>query len=333
MIERRDQFAGALLGCAIGDALGAPYATIPERTKEEPARPCGFAPAPDLLAYIIPVADLGDESSSEPLGAGEWTEDTQLMLALSHSLLEEHGSFVPDAWAHALARWANGAPRAPGASSLWAALQLRAGGMEWDEAADPEGGGAGPAARAAPAALLWLHSPQTRRKVAIAQASATHGNPDAWAAAVAVTEAIVLAASRPESDFWASGEAIGNIAGTLEGEDERFQEMARCLRIAGNLLADRAPTADALRALGLSGWSREAMPAALFCVGRASSFEEACCTATTAGGASDCIGAIAGAVAGARFGVEGIPRHWREEVEGADIILLTADRLYQLASA
>ena len=198
----KKRYRGCLLGGAIGDALGLPYVGL---TREQIAeRSCtGFADPSETMSSVVPVSDLGDSTTGEKLLAGQWSEDTQLTLALAECLIDEQGIFVPESWAHSLARWVNQGPRAPGISSLQAAIQFRTGGVEWDEGADPEGAGAGPAARSAPIALRWPYDSLQRRRIAVLQASVTHGHPDAQAASLAMSEAIAIAlAADRETGEW-----------------------------------------------------------------------------------------------------------------------------------
>ena len=62
------------------------------------------------------------------------------------------------------------------------------------------------------------------------------------------------------------------------------------------------------------GFTLKAMQVALWCVHRAADFEEALVAVINAGGDTDTNGAVAGAVLGARFGLEAIPRRWRDRV-------------------
>ena len=70
--------------------------------------------------------------------------------------------------------------------------------------------------------------------------------------------------------------------------------------------------------IGLDGWDMgytlKAMQVALWCARRAADFEKALIAVVNAGGDTDTNGAVAGAVLGARFGFDAIPRRWRDRV-------------------
>ncbi len=57
---------------------------------------------------------------------------------------------------------------------------------------------------------------------------------------------------------------------------------------------------------------------ALHCVYTTKSFEEAILKAVAHGGDDDSVGAIAGQIAGAIYGLQAIPEKWRKEVEQWD---------------
>ena len=79
------------------------------------------------------------------------------------------------------------------------------------------------------------------------------------------------------------------------------------------------------------GYTLKAMQVALWCANHASDFEEAMVAVVSAGGDTDTNGAIAGAVLGARFGLEAIPDRWRERPaeirQGREPLETLADRL------
>ena len=62
----------------------------------------------------------------------------------------------------------------------------------------------------------------------------------------------------------------------------------------------------------------------------AESAEEAIVTAVNRGGDTDTIGAIAGAVAGARFGVSQLPERWLSAIDEVGELESLADRLVEI---
>ena len=72
--------------------------------------------------------------------------------------------------------------------------------------------------------------------------------------------------------------------------------------------------------LRTSGYVVHALQTALHDALNAEGVEEAIVTAVNRGGDADTIGAIAGAVAGARFGVSGLPDRWLAAIDEAEEI-------------
>lgn len=328
------KFIGCLFGGAIGDALGMP---LTGRTRAEIAGMGGvsdYLPAGDSAPVTLPLTALADGEIEELLEAGQWTDDTQLSLALAETLIAEHGLFVPDAWAHGLVRWLNNVPRAPGLSSLEAAIQLRTGGAMWDEAADPEGGGCGAAARAAPIGLAYYADTAMRRRCAHLQAMTTHGHPDAHAAAVAVAEAVAvtLPYGPEEVESWDGSAFLRNLRDVVTGCSPDFAEFGRCLDLALSLFEDDIDAETAVRVLGVSAWAREAVPAALYLVARyPNDLERLLWSAVNlTGGAVESIATIVGAIGGALHGVTALPGRWRRGVEDAPRLLETALGMHRL---
>ena len=79
------------------------------------------------------------------------------------------------------------------------------------------------------------------------------------------------------------------------------------------------------------GYTLLTLRAALVSYWRAPSFERGLRDVIEAGGDTDTNGTAAGAVLGARFGVEGVPRRWREQLAdlraGRTPMAVYADRL------
>ncbi len=336
-INLQSKFRGCLVGAAIGDALGMGYVGCSADNIQSRRGGREFMPGDiSTVTVVVPVGELGTSQIGQPLASGQWTEDTQLTLAMAESLIEEGGYFIPESWSHALVRWVNGEPRQPGTSTIQAALQLRTGGVFWDESADPEGAGSGAAARCAPLGLLFCSdsSAEDRRRSAVVQAQVTHGHPDAHAAALAMTEAIaILTATSPaELHNWQGIGFLRTLNDVLAGTSERFEEFGRCLSMAANLLADGVERSDAIRVIGSSGWCREAVPCALYIVASAPQDVENLLSDSVrlTGGATDTIGAMVGALAGALHGYSALPKRWRNDVEDSDRIVELADALVRL---
>ena len=81
-----------------------------------------------------------------------------------------------------------------------------------------------------------------------------------------------------------------------------------------------------------SGYCVESLEAALWCFAHTQSFEEAVLAATNLGDDADTTAAICGQLAGAFYGVQGIPANWLDKLVMREEIAQMADQLFALAN-
>ena len=146
---------------------------------------------------------------------------------------------------------------------------------------------------------------------------------------------------------WADAEALQTAVRTTTAvtcrEAATFDAATRCA--AALLAALRgAPPEDIVEAVDAAVAAASATPLAVPSAATAASpmvvlaaaarafaesagWKDAVLRAVNLGGPADALGAIAGALAGAHFGVEAIPAAWREALAGRDEIEELADRL------
>jgi poly(ADP-ribose) glycohydrolase ARH3 len=277
---RHDATRGALLGTFVGDALGMPYEGLPS----------------EAIPECVEMADAR-------LGRGTYTDDTEMMIGLAESLLAR-GEVDPD---HLAARFLEGCDpaRGYGAATL-EVFDLWRSGVEVDEAAARvfDGGsfGNGAAMRIAPVAVRF--AADTDRLNAQAQLSArvTHAHPLGVDGAV-TQAAAVGAAARGEEILDAAREAAVSA------------EMLRALATAAELVEDRPTPGDVALHLGHSSAAHRSVPTAIYAVVAHPDFESSVEFAVRCGGDADTIGAMAGAIAGARDGADAIPGRWLDALE------------------
>jgi ADP-ribosylglycohydrolase len=171
----REQFAGCLIGQALGDALGSPVE--------------GASPA-ICRQY---VEDALDGAGLPAQGFGQYTDDTQLARELMLSLVG-CCRLDPEDYARRIARLFSdeqvvGAGRATEA----AAFRLSAG-IPWNDAGTPSpAAGNGSAMRAGPIGLLFFDAPPALIVAARDQGRSTHADRRCSAGAVAVAGGVALA--------------------------------------------------------------------------------------------------------------------------------------------
>ncbi|MDA8146359.1 MAG: ADP-ribosylglycohydrolase family protein [Thermaerobacter sp.] len=297
----QERFAGSLLAAAAGDALGMPVEGL---TAEEIRARWG-----SVRHYL----------SGGDLGPGQYTDDTQQTLALARSLLAA-GGFAPEAWAGELVEWYRGGPRRAGRASLQAARNLARG-------AYPSGVssvGCGAAMRVAPLGLLYARDGARLLASAAQSARLTHEHPAAVAGAVAMAWAVGEAATT------ATVEAASFLEGAAEVARGWDRELAGRIRRVEEFWG--LEPAAALGRIGTSGDVRETLPAALYCFLLSPGDLAGVLTrAVEAGGDTDSVASMAGALAGAYGGACSLPRAWYDGLEDREEIEEVARALWELA--
>lgn len=283
--NRVDQARGALLGTFVGDALGMPFEGAPPGA--------------------IPV-EL--EMIEARLGRGTYTDDTEMMIVLAESLLAD-GSVQQQPLARRFLE-RHDPRRGYGAGTLNVFAQWRDG-IPVDGAARAVFGGRGSigngaAMRIAPVGVRFADDPGWVVEQARRSAMVTHAHPLGIDGAVAQAAA-VAAAMRGEDVVAAARNAV------------QTDDMRRQLDAVTELLS--APPADPARvaeALGNGSTAPESVPGAIYAACHVDDVRVAVSFAVRCGGDTDTIGAMAGAVAGARHGWTTIPSSWIEALEDAD---------------
>jgi len=304
----KDRFKGALLGLAVGDALGMPVEGMSASTIR--AR---YGEVREFLA-----------APRRALGPGQFTDDTQMTLALAESIVER-GRVDPAHVAGRFMAWLDsGDVRGIGRSTLRSLLRLKAG-VPWRESGEQGkwAAGNGAAMRIAPVGLLHCRRLERLRQDVHDVSIITHRNPEAVAGALAVAYAVarLVTGAKPSPDF------LDDVASFVG-----HNPVSERLRKARELLSQGTPAEKALASLGTSGYVVETVASALYAfLSSPDDFEETVVTAVMAGGDTDTVAAIAGAISGAHNGVAGIPSRWRERVEGASRLAHLAERIYELA--
>ncbi|MEU6786497.1 ADP-ribosylglycohydrolase family protein [Nonomuraea angiospora] len=315
-----DRCRGALLGLAVGDALGAPTE--------------GMTPA-EIRARYGRITDFLTEDA-----AG--TDDTEYAVLCARGLLAHGRSITADdvagVWLDAVAAQQGGFHGA-GFSEMVALANLRSGLRPPQSGSDSyEMWSDGAAMRIAPVGILCMGDPGEAARIAAVEASVSHardgvfcGQAVAAAVAVAMTahdhrDVIDAGVRALPRDSWSArlvGRAL-DVAAAAGSPAEAEEALYAEIPLFHYPWADAAPEAVAL-AFGLFAAHR-------------GDFTQVVLAGVNIGRDSDTIAAIAGAMAGALHGAQAIPERWRAQVArvsgrcitataGTDLVEL-ADRLH-----
>lgn len=306
-----NQFLGALLGMAIGDALGAPVSGV---TREQIAARFG------TIDRYQSAPTSGDDESHP----GEFTDESEFALCIVESMTANRGRFDPETAGVRLVHLAAGPSRRWMQPATAAALDAAADSLDFEVPLHEDGEATGDvAARGVPIGLLHAvgrFDPQRLRADAEAVVRLTHGGPAAINAATGVAYAVRLAATGQPRATWARETADFLGAGQLA---ERLHDL--------DGLLEGQPVADVLARTGTGLAAVESVPAALAAAMLESVFEDAVFAAVNAGGATDTVGALTGALAGAANGASGIPQDLIDGLEGRIYVSLAAPWFHKAA--
>jgi len=311
-----DRAMGALIGGAIGDALGMPTQLLsPGRIAE-------------LYGHVEDfVAPVADHPVSKGMASGTITDDTEQALLLGRILVESGERFDHRRWVNALLDWERDV-KARGSYDLLGPSTKRAIDAINDgvppEEAGRSGDTNGAAMRIAPVGIMMPLAPLDALVAKVAETCrATHNTSIAIASAAAVAAAVscgvagsdwrsasdqaILAAKRGAAlGHWTTG---GDIAARID--------WARGL-VRGKSVADGIRLIVDLVGTGVA--SQESVPAA-FAVLEISGGDpwQAAVISANLGGDTDTIGAVAAGMAGACTGFSRLPQQQIAKLRGIDL--------------
>lgn len=310
-----DRYKGAMLGLAIGDALG---------TTLEFKSPGSFIPITDIVG-----------GGPFNLKAGQWTDDTSMALCLADSLLTCNG-FNLDDQIQRYIKWFRTGYMSSTDRCFDIGNTVSAALLKYEQASDsnmskteprcgsthPHSAGNGSLMRLVPVPLAYASDPKKAIQLSAESSLTTHGAP------------ACIDACR----YYA-----GLITGALSGVDKA--DLCRSLYAPMEGIWDHQPLVESISVIASgsfkdksppdikgTGYVVDSMEAALWAFYNSHDFEEGALMAVNLGDDADTTGAIYGQLAGAYYGIDAIPVHWRHCIHEVDMIMSFATRLYEFSS-
>lgn len=295
-MDLKNRYRGALLGLAAGDAVGTTLEFKPRGS---------FEPLTDMVG--------GGPFDLEP---GQWTDDTSMALCLAESLIR-CDAFDPRDQMNRYANWyqhgywsSTGTCFDIGVATRGAIHSYLVTGEPLAGNIDPDSAGNGSIMRLAPVALRFARKPELQA-MAVLSSRTTHAAEECLDAcrllAVALERALAGCDKTEVLDLAAS-----------EVSSQRLRDIA-----AGGY---RSATRDQIRG---TGYVVDSLEAALWCFHQHDTFAGAVLEAANLGDDADTTAAVVGQLAGAFYGVAGIPAAWLARVHRGDEIAALADGLLQ----
>lgn len=252
------------------------------------------------------------------LAPGDITDDTQMMLCIAVSITEQ-GGFEPDDIAARFAAWYHSNPPDIG-NTTRRSIQYFVEGRSWEEAAlrtheemKPRDASNGSVMRCAPVALYARHDLALNETCSALSSRITHANPLSVDGTVALNAAIAALLDNPEADALA-----------VAIRAAREPEMREALEMVRRMTPDQLPA---------SGYVIHTLQAAFWALTTNDDLEETIVAAVNLGADADTTGAVAGALAGAKWGMDAIPGRWLDVLMPHDELVGLADQLLALSLA
>ncbi|MDZ4360104.1 MAG: ADP-ribosylglycohydrolase family protein [Variovorax sp.] len=293
------RYQGCLLGLACGDAVGTTVEFSPRGS-------------------FVPVTGMHGGGPFE-LEPGEWTDDTSMALCLAASLIHRKGFDATDQmnrycnWRNVGYMSSNGRCFDIGGTVSAALNRYLGAGDPFAGDPSPRTAGNGALMRLAPVPMFYAPSADATWRQAGESTRTTHGAQEA-------IECSQLFALQLRAALQGESKAAILATAPLAPLGEKVAALAR---------GDYA--SKPIERIRGSGYCVESLEAALWCFAHTESFEGAVLAAVNLGDDADTTAAICGQIAGAFYGVDGIPASWLRQLVMRDEITQMANDLLALA--
>lgn len=332
---------GALLGMAVGDALGAPLE--------------GLGPQQIRTHYNV-VDDYVDGTRAWRRKSDRWrmpgvyTDDTQQALALAETLLEcgeMSATHLAEIWRRmyrtrvdSTANFPNGVHRNIGRNFRLAMEQLCDG--KPPESISQASAGLSAAVRVAPLAIAYRNDSDKLYHSVVESSLLTHSDVRGVAAALAVAFAVARLmngeSKSPAFLFHVAGDTARSESRLAQEFPDRLSGLPQHCHSISNCIARVEKTLDLGQEQAFAtildearnhgpgvpckrptmGFAPAALASTFYLLVTCNSFQESLIEMVNQGGDADSTGAILGAMCGAHFGTGGIPRDWVTQLHNAE---------------
>ena len=296
-IETEDSIKGCLIGLAVGDAVGTTLEFKPRGT---------FKPISDMLG-----------GGPFRLKAGEWTDDTSMALCLAQSLIHKN-EFDPEDQMNRYCNWyrvgymsSNGRCFDIGNTVSSALNQYEKTREPFSGSTDKYSAGNGSLMRLAPIPIFFKDDQDKALHYAGESSRTTHGADECVDSCKAFTAMILSVFSGKSKDSILT--------------DFYYEPYTKGVK---NLFDNHFLDKDYQELTG-SGYVIESLESALWCFYHTDNFRDAILKSANIGNDADTTAAICGQIAGAYYGLGGIPDSWKDklvmysEIENMAVQLIT----------
>ena len=232
------------------------------------------------------------------LSAGDWTDDTSMMLALCESIYK-CGGVEPKAEYAEYLKWLNDGKYTPGGKAFDIGRTTRAALTTGRACTTRSDNGNGALMRSCPVSAAYINKTiDIMDEASAASCAVTHGHPIAKFCNVIYNRIL---------------------RDCILGLDLK-DSLVKVREMFEGLMEDIDPIFEKPEKFGSTGYCVTTLQTAVWITIESGSFEEALLKAVHLRGDADTVGAVTGAVAGAVFGIENIPDRWLEFVKDERIM-------------
>lgn len=294
--ELSGRYTGCLVGLAVCDALG---------TTLEFKRPGTFTPITDIIG-------------GGPFGliAGQWTDDTSMALCLAESLIQCNGFNAKDQMDRYVKWYQHGYMSSTGTcfdigNATRSALEkYQRTGEPYAGSVDPYSAGNGSIMRLAPVPLYYSKGPEYAMKYCIESSSTTHGAQECLDACRYFGSLIIGAVQGIDKE-----ELLSPFYHLIDGYWDSNPLCTGIGQIASGTFKRKKPPA-----IKGDGYVVNSLEAALWAFYNSDTFRDGALLAVNLGDDADTTGAVYGQLAGAYYGIDGIPATWRNITTNGTLI-------------
>lgn len=299
-MEQLDRYKGCLLGLAVGDAVGTTVEFKPRGSFEPVTNMVGGGPF--------------------NLEVGQWTDDTSMALCLGQSLIDCGGFNAKDQMSK-YCEWhkngymsSNGICFDIGNTTSNALNKFHQSSNPYCGLESPWASGNGGIMRLSPVPMVYADNVKELIQFCSASSRTTHASNECIESAqlfgIMVRDAL---AGYPKHAIFENDNSA------------RFNE-PKVIDISNNGFIDKT-----INEIKGSGYVIESLEASLWCFYHTDNFKDAILTAVNLGDDADTTAAITGQIAGAYYGVDGIPKEWLDKLCQKDMIEDMSFKLFELS--
>lgn len=291
-MDIKDRLRGSFLGLAVGDAVGT---TVEFRSRDT------FEPVTDMVG-----------KGPFNLPAGYFTDDTSMALCLAESLIE-YAELDRNDLLNRFSKWYREGVNSPTGRCFDIGTTTRSAIVNWEKNGvvlnntGPWDAGNGSIMRLAPAVIKWHNDSDRAIATAIMQGETTHGSEEACDSCDLLARVLLTAYSTTDKN------AILNI-----DVQEHWSDSVK------NILNRLDVSRDEVKS---SGYVIHTLHAALWCFKNTDNFRDAILLATNLGDDADTVAAVTGQIAGAFYGMNGIPSDWLDKLYETERFIELVDKL------